>query len=175
MGKNFWTFIIGAFILGVVIGYVVKGNQASPVSTASQMTQTTQATKPHQGFDLHIDAEKHFPGDEKKVAHHFCKLVSGGLTECQLYESDNADAKLVGVEMVVPADTYNKFDAKEKTFWHYHKTEIPKVNAKLPDLSEEEAAKVAKSLEETYGKVYLLWDPGKGDMPVGEPSVNILK
>ncbi|MBI3379628.1 DUF1264 domain-containing protein [Candidatus Gottesmanbacteria bacterium] len=177
MEKNFWSFVIGALILGLAVGYYVKGNQTtvSPATQTNQTSQTNQATKPHQGYDLHIDAEMHFPGDAKKVAHHFCKPVSGGLTECQLYDSDNPDAKLVGVEMVVPTDTYNKFNAKEKAYWHYHKWEIPKVNAKMPDLSEEEAMKVMKGLEETYGKIYLLWDPSKGDMPVGDPSITILK
>ncbi len=60
------------------------------------------------------------------VAHHYCKPVSGGLIECQLYDSDATDAKLVGVEVIVDAATYNGFTAAEKAQWHYHKTEIPK-------------------------------------------------
>jgi hypothetical protein len=59
--------------------------------------------------------------------------------------------------------------------WHYHKTEIAKVSATLPDLSPEEAAKVVKSIEETYGKIYLVWDPGLQSLPTGNPSVTVLK
>ena len=130
--------------------------------------------KPSEGWTLHIDAKKHFPGNSDLIAHHYCKPVAGGFYECQLYDSDAPDARLVGVEVVVPADTYSKFSADEKALWHYHKTEIPKVQATLPDLSPEEAAKVVKSLEETYGKIYLLWDPSKGDLPIGNPSVYVL-
>lgn len=134
----------------------------------------TSGDKPSEGFTLHIDAKKHFPGKPEMIAHHYCKGVADGLTECQLYDSDAKDARLVGVEVIVGPDMYKSFNAAEKTQWHYHKDEIPKVDAKLPDLSEEEAVKVVKSIEDTYGKIYLLWDPGKGDQPVGNPIVNIL-
>jgi len=132
--------------------------------------------KPSEGWSLHIDALMHFPGKPNAVAHHWCKgNLAGGLIECQLYDSDSANARLVGVEAVVPASAYKKFTTSERALWHYHKTEIPKVKATLPDLSAEEAAKVAKSLEETYGKIYLLWDPTKQTMPTGRPSITVLK
>lgn len=173
MERNVWVFAIVALVLGGIIGYSLRGGQAGQTTTSPSPTPAV-ASKPHEGFTLHIDAEKHFPGDEKKIAHHFCKQVSGGLTECQLYNSDSPDAKLVGVEMVVPTETWSKFDPSEQAMWHYHKEEIPKINAKLPDLSDEEAAKVVKSLEETYGKIYLLWDPSVSDQPLGNPSVHVL-
>ena len=31
-----------------------------------------------------------------------------------------------------------------------------------------------KSIEDTYGKIYLLWDPTKSKVPVGNPTVTIL-
>jgi hypothetical protein len=131
--------------------------------------QTTE--HPSDGFSLHVDALGHFPGDPQMVAHHWCKQVAGGLIECQLYDSDAADAHLVGTEVIVDAATFEAFDEAEQAQWHYHRQEIPAVQATLPDLSPEEAAKVVESLQETYGKVYLFWDPAQSDQPVGEPSV----
>ncbi len=131
--------------------------------------------KPSDGFTLHIDAKMHFPGQPEMIAHHWCKAVAGGLTECQLYDSDRPDARLVGVEMVVPGTTYESFPAAEKRLWHYHRTEIPKVSATLPGLSAEEANKIVQSLLETYGKIYLLWDPSRSQLPAGNPSVTVLK
>ena len=130
--------------------------------------------KPSEGWTLHIDALLHFPGKPSMVAHHYCKPVQG-LIECQLYDSDAPNARLVGIETIVDAATYAKFPEAEKRMWHYHKTEIPKVSATLPDLSAEEAAKVVKSIEETYGKIYLAWDPGLETLPSGAPSVTVLK
>ena len=130
--------------------------------------------KPSDGWTLHIDAKRHIPKMPDLVVHHYCKQVSGGLTECQLYDSDKPDARLIGVEMVVGAETYKKFSSKEKALWHYHKIEIPKVDAVLPDLSPEEAAKTLKGMEESYGKVYILWNPAKSESPVGKPVISIL-
>jgi hypothetical protein len=141
----------------------------------SRQPGRADATKPADGWSLHIDAKLHFQGKLDMIAHHYCKPVSGDLTECQLYDSDAADARLVGVEVIVAPDVYKKFSAAEKKMWHYHKIEIAKVSATLPDLSQEEAAKVLKSIEETYGKVYLLWDPGTVSGPTGRPTVSILK
>jgi len=42
-------------------------------------------------------------------------------------------------------------------------------------LSPDEAAKVVKSLEETYGKIFILWDPSKQDLPTGEPGLTLLE
>ena len=136
---------------------------------------TAAGPAPTEKWTLHIDAKLHFPGKPDMIAHHYCREAAGGITECQLYDSDNPDARLVGAEVIVGPDTYKRFSAAEKKMWHYHKTEIPKVSATLPDLSSEEAAKVVKSMEDTYGKVYLLWDPSKTELPTGRPSVSILK
>lgn len=150
------------FILGLAAAF-----GASPAPAAE--------AKPADGWALHIDAKLHFPRKPDSIAHHYCKPVAGGLTECELFDSDNSDARLAGVEAVVPSAARAKFSDAEKRLWHYHKTEIPKVSATLPDLSPEEAAKVGKSLEETYGKIYLLWDPGRQSAPTGRPSLTILK
>ena len=76
---------------------------------------------------------------------------------------------------IVPTATYNTFSKDEKANWHYHKDEIPKVEATLPDVAAEDAGAIVKSIEETYGKIYLLWDPSKSDLPVGKPSITVLK
>lgn len=54
------------------------------------------------------------------------------------------------------------------------RVEIPLVAATLLGMSPEEAAKVLKQIEDTYGKVYLLWDPALQSLPTGKPSVVVL-
>jgi len=153
--------------LFATIGLALALGMAAPTAWAA-------GPKPAEGFTLHIDAKLHFPGQPDMIAHHYCKGVAGGMTECLLFDSDDPDAHLVGAEVIVGPDVYAKFSAAEKMLWHYHKEEIPKVSATLPDLSADEAAKVVKSIEETYGKIYLLWDPSQGSDPTGPPSVTVL-
>jgi hypothetical protein len=151
-----------------LLGALLFAAQASVAQT-----KPVAEMKPSDGWSLHIDALKHFPS---MTAHHWCKgNLAGGLTECQLFDSDAPDARLAGVEVVVDASSWKELAASERALWHYHKTEIPKVSATLPGLSAEEAAKVAKDLEETYGKIYLLWDPGRKSLATGRPTVMVIK
>ena len=162
MGKLFAgsVFVLSSLLL---VTFIVSAEEKA----------TPQGIVPTDGWTLHVDAKKHFPGMPGMIAHHYCKPVSGGLLECQLYDSDKPDARLIGVEVVVDKETWKKVPKKEKALWHYHKTELLKVDPTLPDLSPEEGAKTLKGMEETYGKVYILWDPAKND-PVGRPVVSIL-
>ena len=169
--KRIFNLMILILSLTILLSDVAIADKA----TKAMKPEATMAMKPNEGWALHVDAKMHFPNMPEMIAHHYCKPVSGGLTECLLFDSDMPDARLVGIEVIVSAEIYKKFSKKEKALWHYHKTEIPKVGATLPEHSPEEAAKIVKSMEETYGKVYLLWDPGKGAFPMGKPMVHILK
>lgn len=168
MTRRFIAFLAlaAAFALGIALD-----------RTAQMHDVRAASINPSQGYTIHVDAEKHFgdahPGE---VAHHWCKAVAGGMTECQIYESDTADAHLVAVETIVPTKTWQAMPASEKAYWHYHRTEIPRVNAKTPDMTPDEAKKLVEALNETYGKVYVLWDPmSTNDMPLGTPTVSVLK
>jgi Protein of unknown function (DUF1264) len=163
--KLFVPSLALAFGCGLFLGRL---HAALPAAAAS--------TNPTTGWTLHIDAQKHF-GDANptEVAHHWCKTVAGGLIECQIYDSDAPDARLVEVETIVSPAVYKSFSPSEQALWHYHKVEIPKVNATLPDMTPDEAAKTIAAITETYGKVWMLWDPLANANPVGTPTVVVLK
>ncbi len=177
--RHIHIVMVSTATLGVVILAGCKPNQISTVPQPTAPTTSSAAAmtvKPSDGWSLHIDARKHFSNDFEKdqIAHHYCKAVAGGLTECQLYDGDGKDARLVGVETIISAEMYKSLPENEKKFWHYHKDEIAKVDAKLPDLSSEEAAKVVEGIQETYGKIFILWNPAQSTLPVGEPHVTII-
>jgi hypothetical protein len=161
-------------LVGCAAVVAVAISLSLPRQTAiADMTPKNAATL---GFTLHIDADKHFgAAHPKERAHHFCKAINPNLTECELYDSDSPNARLVGVEMVVPGALWKTFPASEQALWHYHKLEIPKVNATLPDTPKDKQAAIVKSLEPTYGKIYILWDPMTSTSPMGQPSVTVLK
>ena len=69
---------------------------------------------------------------------------------------------------------YNTLPEEEKRYWHYHLTELPRVNATLPDMTAEEAAAVKPVLDETYGKVVYFWQYGD-ELPIGEPRAIIIE
>jgi hypothetical protein len=150
---------------------------AAVAAIALQRTSADAAAKmyPNAGWTIHIDAKKHFANHPNEIAHHFCRPAKGGMIECQLYESDAPNARMIGAETIVMPAVYKAFSPAEQARWHYHKTEIPKVSATTPDMTPAQAKKLVADLTETYGKVYILWDPMTSDQPLGDPAITILK
>ncbi len=132
------------------------------------------SVSPATNWTIHIDALKHFPGHPDEVAHHWCRSIGDGMLECQIYTSDDPNAPLVAIETIVPTAVWKTFPPSEQALWHYHRVEIPKVSATMPDVSADEAKQVVASLMETYGKVYILWNPVVSKYPVGQPTVYTL-
>ncbi|MDQ6766774.1 MAG: OBAP family protein [Candidatus Eremiobacteraeota bacterium] len=163
--------VLGTFVVVAAAYGVARLGEAAN----SPAMMKTAGISPASGFTLHIDAKRHFPGNPQFIAHHWCRPAAGGITQCQLYDSDAANARLVGVEVVVPTATYKTFSQSEQALWHYHRTEIPKVSATMPGLSPAAASKVMAGMQETYGKVYLLWDASAKNQPQGQPFVYVLK
>ena len=161
--------LVAILVLAIFVASAVSigVHRSAPVQAAS--------VSPAAGWTIHIDALKHFKNHPDEVAHHWCRPLAAGNLECQIYPSDTADAPLVATEMIVPTATWQAMPASEQRYWHYHKIEIPKVSPKMPDMSPEDAKALGAKLMETYGKVYVLWDPMDGQMAAGDPYVNILQ
>lgn len=144
------------------------------LTNRAQLAAST-AAPPTAGFTIHIDAEKHFGNAHpKEIAHHYCKQLPD-MIECQIYDSDAPTAHLVEVETILSPSAYKALPASEKALWHYHRTEIPKVNAKIIGMSAADQKKLVAKLLPTYGKVWMLWDPQATKQPAGQPTVIVLK
>jgi Protein of unknown function (DUF1264) len=155
-------------------------------SNFNEMLNPRQKEYPaHLGFnDLHIEAIRHIDpnatqGNQQQdifnlIVHHHCKVYDDMTATCLLFPTGmNDQDKLYGIEYVIPANQYNTLPEEEKKYWHYHLTELPRVNATLPDMTAEEAAKVKPVLDETYGKVVYFWQYGD-QLPIGEPKAVII-
>ena len=173
-----------------------SGNNTANTTTAAteaasnynEMLNPRQKEYPaHLGFnDLHIEAIRHIDpnatqGNQQQqqdifnlIVHHHCKVYDDMTATCLLFPTGmNDQDKLYGIEYVIPANQYNTLPQEEKKYWHYHLTELPRVNATLPDMTAEEAAKVKPILDETYGKVVYFWQYGD-ELPIGEPKAVII-
>jgi hypothetical protein len=96
-----------------------------------------------------------------------------------LYDSPEPNARLIGVEYMIPPRLYKTLAEEERKLWHSHVFEVksgmlimPKP-AGVPDATWEVAE--TKEMEDVigiYGKVYHLWQVDKGDrLPMGEPQL----
>ncbi|MGZ8153097.1 MAG: DUF1264 domain-containing protein [Methylovulum sp.] len=136
------------------------------------------------GFnDLHIQAIRHlkpdvFSAEDPKlqaIVHHHCKAYDDGTLVCLMFPGGMKDQdKPIGFEYIIPTAQYNTLPAKEKHYWHYHKTEVGRACATFPDLTKEETASLLPVVHETYGKVVYFQKP-EDKLPLGEPYVLIIQ
>jgi len=109
------------------------------------------------------------------IVHHHCKVYDDMSAICLLFPTGMDDQdKPYGIKFVIPTAMYNTLPEEEKRYWHHHLTELPRVNATLPDMTAEEAAAVKPVLDETYGKVVYFWQYGD-ELPIGEPRGIIIE
>lgn len=105
------------------------------------------------GF-LHVDAEAGCVFGN--APHHWFKLSSGGVFFGLVFETDEADAQPVAIEMALTQEAYDKLSDKVKKFYHNHKDEIAMGEITLPDMSAEEGKKTLDFLATTYGRMILI-------------------
>ena len=92
------------------------------------------------------------------IVHHHCKVYDDMSAACLLFPTRMGDQdKPYGIEYAITSQQYQELPQEEKKYWHLSLTGLPKVNATLPDLTSEEAAKLKPILDETYGKVVYFW------------------
>ncbi len=105
------------------------------------------------GF-LHVDAEAGCVFGN--APHHWFKLSSEGVFFGLVFETDDADAQPVAIEMALTQEAYDKLSPRVQRFYHNHKDEIEMGEVTLPDLSAEEAKKTLDFLATTYGRMILI-------------------
>jgi hypothetical protein len=64
------------------------------------------------------------------IVHHFCSHRSEQFHQCVIYDSNETNAKLIGIEYIVTKELFHTFDQDEKKYWHSHQYEV-KVNKEI--------------------------------------------
>ena len=103
------------------------------------------------------------------------------LRQCLIYDSCQPNARLIGVEFMIPKEKYEQLDPEEQKLWHSHEFEVKSGMLVLPyptthkgngdkwDKLETEAMKEVVGL---YGKLYHFWQVDRGDdLPLGQPRL----
>ncbi|TKY71904.1 hypothetical protein E2542_SST00637 [Spatholobus suberectus] len=104
--------------------------------------------------------------------HHYCTRLHQRLIQCAVYDSDESDARLLGVEYIVPDDVFETMPPEEQKLWHSHAYEIKSglwVNPRVPEII---GMPELENLAKTYGKFWCTWQADRGDrLPMGAPAL----
>lgn len=94
---------------------------------------------------------------QQMEAHHYCNQLNEDFAQCVLFDGNSDDARMVGIEYIVSAATYEALPDAEKAYWHPHNFEILSGQLRMPGLPDavEKAAMTTKL--NSYGKTCHTW------------------
>jgi len=141
----------------------------------------TQDFAPVQSICAFLNGFHNYAHDLNRTveATHYCAHPEKDLRQCLLYDSNEKNAKLIGVEYMIPIERFNTLPEEEKKYWHSHFYEVksgllvmPKPKG-LPQVVWDTAeTKEMEELVNWVGKTYHFWQVDRGDsLPFGEPQL----
>ncbi|WVQ69164.1 uncharacterized protein L199_007379 [Kwoniella botswanensis] len=112
-------------------------------------------------------------------AHHYCTHLRKDLHQCVIYDSDDKNARLIGIEYLIPEDVFITLPEDEKKYWHSHKYEVDSgmlmlgTKSLVPNAMTDVAERPAMlELHRTYGKTTHTWAFDQHpDLPLGPPQI----
>ena len=142
------------------------------------MTNATAAAKSVDGYNLpqgHLNAVRHNFDDPSLRVEYFCKPHDRVMMVCQLYDSNSANATLIGIEYMITQEQYDSLPNREKPYWHAHREELrpERADPMMPELSPEQAQAEMAKMFPTWGKVIITWIPSD-DLPSFPPQVQLV-
>lgn len=79
------------------------------------------------------------------------------VNQCVIYDSDETNARLIGIEYIITEKIYKKLPEEEKKYWHSHIHEVKSGELYAPRLPEIAEKELMKKLVHTYGKTVHTW------------------
>jgi len=152
---------------------------AQPAPATAELCATTTdgklvAANPVAAIHAHLCGFHFYSGNLSRSvrAEHYCSHLNADFTQCIIYDSDQPDARLIGVEYIISETLFNQLPAEEKPLWHSHRYEVVSGLLTAPELSAAAAGALLQKLASTYGKTWQLWQVDRGDaLPLGLPKL----
>lgn len=137
-------------------------------------SEVFQSEAPLRAIHAHVCGFHFYSGDMDRqvVAHHYCAHLSEELMQCVIFDSDEKDARLIGIEYIISARLFESLPEDEKKLWHSHGHEVKSGQLIAPGLPETAERELMKKLAGTYGKTWHTWQVDRGDeLPLGIPQL----
>lgn len=163
-------------ILSVFIAAAAMAQSPSPaeIASAPKSSEPGADLAPVGAIHAHVCGIHFYSGNMKRqlIAQHYCAHLSDEVLQCILYDSEKANARLIGIEYIVSAKIFESLPADEKKFWHSHNYEVKSGVLTAPGAPEAAEKDLMKVLIGTYGKTWHTWQVDRGDkLPLGIPQL----
>lgn len=136
--------------------------------------ETLQSQAPIDQLNTYLDGFHFYNGhpNVQMEAHHYCAILNEELIQCVIYDGNQRDARLMGVEYIISKRLFAQLPAKEKALWHSHAHEVTSGQLIAPGVPLAAETRLMAKLADTYGKTWHTWhtDQDKA-LPLGVPQL----
>lgn len=178
-----WLCVAGAGLIASPVGPSATAAAPAPhgaamVAPAPPLPGGAADSLPGEGplraIHAHVCGFHFYSGDMKRAlrADHYCSHRNDGVFQCVIYDSNEQDARLIGVEYIISETLFKQLPEAEKKLWHSHRYEVMSGLLVAPGLSDPAEQALMQELVNTYGKTWHLWQVDRGDkLPLGLPQL----
>jgi hypothetical protein len=152
----------------------IAGAPTDQTMDMSPGTKLIQSAAPLRAIDAHVCGLHFYSGNlgRQVIAHHYCSHYNKDMHQCVLYDTDQRNARLVGIEYIIIAKLFEALPAEEKKLWHSHVYEVKSGQLTAPQLSTAAEDDLMQELAGTYGKTWYTWQVDQSpDVPLGLPQL----
>lgn len=133
-----------------------------------------QDKTPLRTLNAYLDGFHFYNGDleGQMEAHHYCGHLNEDLIQCVIFDGNEENAKLMGVEYIVSRALFEKLPTEEKHLWHSHVHEVRSGQLIAPGIPEVAEHELMEKIAGTYGKTWHTWHTDRAlELPVGTPML----
>lgn len=148
-----------------------KSGESKLLNTGADLLQDKSPLK---AFSAYLDGFHFYNGNinAQMEAHHYVSQLNEDIHQAIIFDGNEKDAKIMGVEYIISEKLFKTLDEEEKKLWHSHHYEVKSgtlIAPGIPDVAEHE---LMENLVSTYGKTIHTWHTDQQrDLPIGSPMI----
>lgn len=173
--------LLSIVVLSACGGENTDSNVQAPGAEETAKTKVLEAgadllqdKAPLRTLNAYLDGFHFYSGkpQAQMEAHHYCGHLNEEVIQCVIFDGNEENAKIMGVEYIVSKALFEKLPVEEKHLWHSHVHEVKAgslIAPGIPDVAEHE---LMEKLAGTYGKTWHTWHSDQGhEIPTGIPML----
>ena len=104
-----------------------------------------QSKTPLKHFDAYLNGFHFYNGNinAQMEAHHYVQQLNEDMYQAVIFDGNDKDAKIMGVEYIITEQLFKTLSAEEKKLWHSHHYEVKSgtlIAPGIPEVAEHEPA-----------------------------------
>lgn len=177
--------LTGTLIATVGLAACGGGNTPSNVTSPGDEKSTKDKTlntgadllqdkTPLKKFNAYLDGFHFYNGNinAQMEAHHYVNQVNEDLYQAIIFDGNEDDAKIMGIEYIITPKLFKTLSDEEKKLWHSHVYEVKSGTLIAPGIPEVAEHELMEKLVSTYGKTIHTWHTDQErTLPVGSPMI----